>query len=351
MKVLVTGGTGYIGSHTALGLLAAGHEVVLFDNLSNSWAGTLGALGGLACRRVPFVEGDIRDRAALDRVFGAGGFEAVVHLAALKSAAASVADPGAYHDHNVAGTAALVGAMAARGVRTLLFGSSVAVYRAGSAPHAEGSPKGPASPYGRTKLLAERLLEDAYAADPRWRIAVLRYANVAGAHASGRLGEDPRGEPANLLPRIGRVALGIDRELEVYAGGGATPDGSSVRDYVHVADVARAHAVALVRLDAGPGAWVVNVGSGRGWSVLQVVRAYARAAGRDIPYRLAGVRPGDAPVVRIDSRRARELLGWRPSAGLERICADCWRWQSAHGSHGGGAAEAGSVWSEGNFAP
>ncbi len=337
MKVLVTGGTGYIGSHTALELVAAGHEVVLFDNLSNSRRETLRALANLTARPVPFVEGDVRDAAALDAVLGAGGFSAVVHMAALKAAGASFADPQAYYDHNVAGTAALVGRMAAHGVRVLAFASSASVYRAAPAPLAESWATEPDSPYGHSKLRAEEVLRDAHTADPAWRIAILRCFNAAGAHASGRLGEDRGGEPNNLLPRLARIALGLDERIDIFGSDYATPDGTCVRDYVHVVDVARACVAALARLDAAPGLWTVNLGSGRGRSVLETVRAYARASGREIPHRFAGRRPGDAAAVCADPTRARELLGWASGAGLERMCADCWRWQSTAGAAMGGA--------------
>ena len=329
MKVLVTGGTGYIGSHVALELLAGGHEVVLFDNLANSRREPVRTLRELSGRPVRFVEGDVRHAAALDAVLAAGGFAAVVHLAALKAARASFADPAACFDTNVGGTAVLADRMSAHGVRALAFASSASVYRSSSAPLGEASATAPASPYGESKLRAEEVLREARATDPSLRIAILRCFNVGGAHESGRLGEEAGGAPENLLPRLARVALRLDERIEIFGGDHGTPDGTCVRDYVHVADVARAFVAALAHLDAAPGPLTVNLGSGRGRSVLEAVHAYARTCGRAIAFRLAGPRPGDAPVVRADASRARAVLGWVSRAELERICVDCWRWQAA----------------------
>ena len=328
VKVLVTGGLGHIGSHTALALSAAGHEPVLLDNLWNAAPRTLGALRALAGRQLAFVEGDVRDAALLDRLLRGGAFSAVVHLAGLKGAAAAFGGAAVQHDVNVAGTACLAGRMSAWGVRTLVFGSSAAVYGAASAPLHEDAPTAPATPYGRSKLAAERLLREAQASEPGWRIAVLRCFNAAGAHPSGRLGEDPAGAPDSLLGRLGRTALGLRGEVAVFGGDWPTPDGTCVRDYVHVVDVARAYVLAAERAGRVAGVAVFNVGAGRGGSVLEALRAYERASGRTIPHRIAGRRAGDVAVACAEPSRIRGELGWRATRGIGRICADDWRWQS-----------------------
>ena len=336
MKVLVTGGAGFVGSHTAVELAAAGHEPVLFDNLSNARRRTLASVRALAGRDVRLIEADVRDPAALDRVLGGGAFGGVVHLAGLKPGGAP-ANASRYHDNNVVGTATLAARMAAHGVKRLVFASSAAVYRGAPAPLAEDAPTGPAGPYGRSKLGAERALGEAHAAAPGWRMAVLRYFNAAGAHSGGSLGEDAPHGPGDLLARLGRVALGLDDALEVYGGSWPTADGTCVRDYVHVVDVARANVAALGALGALEGAdgpWTVNVGTGRGHSVLETVRAFARASGREIPYWVDGRRAGDVAEIRSDPGGAAQALGWRPKADLAWICADCWRWQSGERARG-----------------
>ena len=327
MSVLVTGGTGYIGSHTALELLCAGHEVVLLDNYSNSSPSTLEALRVLAGREIPFVEGDVCDGGLLDGVFAAHGTSAVLHFAALKAAGESVLEPLGYYANNVAGTLCLLERMAAHGIRTLVFSSSAAVYGAASSALTEDAPTRPESPYGRTKLMAEQLLHDLYAADADWRVSVLRYFNAVGAHPSGRLGDNPSGPLRNLLPVVGHVAAAPGECLDVFGGDYPTPDGTCVRDYLHVADIARAHLAALHHLGGRPQLSTHNLGTGLGHSVLEVIGAYERAAGRRIPYRILGRRPGDVAVSRADPSRARKELGWAATYGLDRICADCWRWQ------------------------
>ena len=330
MKVLVTGGAGYIGSHTVLELLEAGHEAVVLDNFSNSSPGSLRALGVLANRDIPFVEGDVRDGDLLDGVFGGGSFDAVIHFAALKAVGESVAEPLRYFANNVTGTAGLLEAMTTHGVRTLVFSSSATVYAPSSAALTEESPTAPASPYGRTKHLGEELLRDLHIADPDWRISCLRYFNAVGAHPSGLIGEDPIGVPKNLLPYIAQVAVGRRERLEVFGDDYPTPDGTCIRDYLHVMDLARAHVLALDYLGREGGYAVHNLGTGRGSSVLEAVRAFERASGRSIPRRVVARRPGDMPVQCADPRRARDELGWTAKWDLDRICADLWRWQSSH---------------------
>ena len=329
VRVLITGGAGYIGTHTALELVAAGHDPVLLDNFSNASRDVLPALAGLAGRALPCIEGDIRDGNRLDRVFGGGDFDAVVHLAALKAVGESVKEPLRYHDTNLGGTGRLLDAMDRHAVRSVVFSSTATVYGPASSPLPEGAATGPASPYARTKLAGEELLRELHAADPRWRISVLRYFNAAGAHSSGRIGESPAGRPQNLLPVVAEVAAGRQARLDVFGGDYPTPDGTCVRDYVHVVDLARAHVRALARLACRPGVAVHNLGTGRGHSVLEVVRAFERASGRPIPFRVVGRRPGDPPVLCADPGLAQEELGWVATLGLDEMCADLWRWRAA----------------------
>lgn len=329
MKVLVTGGTGYIGSHTTLALLCAGHETVLVDNYSNSGPETLAALRFLSGCAVPFFEGDIRDRRMLDAVFADSSFDAVFHFAALKAARESVAAPLRYYANNVSATVCLVEQMAAHDVRTLIFSSSATVYGAGLGPLTEDEPADPVNPYGRTKLMVEQMLRDLYDADSRWRVSILRYFNAAGAHNSGMLGDSPAGPPQNLLPRIAAVAAGDQAILEVYGDDHPTPDGTCIRDYIHVVDVAGAHVEALHHLRKRPQILTHNLGAGVGYSVLEVVRAFERVCGRAIPYRVVARRPGDIAVCYADPARARHAFGWEAVHGLDRICVDSWRWQLA----------------------
>lgn len=340
MKILVTGGAGYIGSHTAIELAAAGHDVVVLDNLSNGTRAAVEAIGHLAGRAVPFVEGDIRDSACLDRTFARHGFEAVLHFAALKAVGASTAEPLRYYQNNVAGTACLLERMAAHGVKTLVFSSSAAVYGdPASMPISEDCPPDPKSPYARTKLVVEGMLHDLHAADPDWRISILRYFNAVGAHPSGEIGEDPVGEPQNLLPFVAQVAVGRREQLRIFGTDYPTPDGTGIRDYLHVVDLARGHVRALNHLATGAGVSVHNLGTGRGHSVLEVVRAFETVSGKKVPYRLSGRRPGDVAVSYADPAKAADELGWTARFDLPRICEDLWRWQSArpHGFRGGKA--------------
>ena len=334
MKVLVTGGAGYLGSHTVLELLAAGHEPVVLDDFSNASPRAMAALGMLANREIAWTEGDIRDAGCLDDVLGGGGFDAVMHFAGLKAVGESVEEPLRYYETNVAGTACLLERMEAHGVKTLVFSSSATVYRVtdtgDQAPLNEGWPTGPDSPYGRTKLIVEELLRDLCAAKPDWRASVLRYFNAVGAHPSGEIGEDPTGVPRNLLPCIAQVAVGRRELLEVFGDDYPTRDGTCVRDYLHVVDLARAHIRAVEYLGRKPGFAVHNLGTGRGHTVFEAIRAFERASGKTIPYRIVGRRPGDAPVTIADPGRARDELGWTAQWDIDRMCADLWRWQSTH---------------------
>ncbi|MDE0365424.1 MAG: UDP-glucose 4-epimerase GalE [Gammaproteobacteria bacterium] len=328
VTVVVTGGAGYIGSHVALELIAAGHEPVLFDNFSNSSPAVLSTLERLAGRPLPCVEGDIRERGDLDRVFGNGAVSAVLHLAASKAVGESVDDPLHYYANNLAGSVCLAERMAHHGVRTLVFSSTAAVYAGSDGPLSEDAPTAPSSPYGRTKLAAEQMLRDLHGADPRWSVSILRYFNVAGAHPSGLLLESPVGPPQNLLPRVADAAAGESGQIPVFGDDYATPDGSCVRDYVHVLDVAGGHVSALERADSRSGVSVHNLGSGCGHSVFEVLAAFRRASGAGVPHRVTARRPGDVAVLLADVRRARDELGWVPERGLDAICADLWRSRS-----------------------
>ena len=325
MKVLVTGGAGYIGSHTALALLKSGADVVVLDNLSNGTGDTAAAVQKLARRPVPLIQADVRDRGRLDAVLDGAGFDAVVHLAAVKSLPESIQRPLHYYGNNVTGTLTLLDSMAAHGVRTIVFSSSAAVYGdPGPNPAPEDAPTRPASPYGRSKLMGETLLHDLSAADPRWRIAILRYFNAVGADASGTLGENSATPPGNLLPSVAQVASGEREILTVFGTDYATPDGTSVRDYLHVSDLADGHVRALDFLARHPGASVFNLGTGHGHSVLDVIRTFEPACGRAIPWRPGPRRTGDVPVAVADAARANADLGWQPKRDLAICCRDCW---------------------------
>jgi UDP-glucose 4-epimerase len=326
MKVLVTGGAGYIGSHTVVELLAAGHQVVIFDNLCNSKASVLDRVEKIADRRPDFVHADIRDRAAVSKALT--GCQAVIHFAGLKAVGESVAQPLRYYDNNVCGSITLFEAMAEANVKTLVFSSSATVY---GDPHAvpirEDFPLSATNPYGRSKLMIEEVLRDLARADSTWRMALLRYFNPVGAHASGTIGEDPNDIPNNLMPYVAQVAVGKLAQLSVFGNDYPTPDGTGVRDYIHVVDLALGHLAALQALERQPGILTVNLGTGRGYSVLEMVRAFEQASGRRVPYRIAPRRAGDIAQCFADPSLALELLGWRAEHGIESMCADTWRWQ------------------------
>ncbi len=333
MRILVTGGAGYIGSHTCLELLNAGHEVVVVDNLSNSKEEALRRVGELAgpdaARRLPLHRVDLLDRVALDAVFGRAPVDAVIHFAGLKAVGESVAIPLRYYHNNVTGTLILCEVMAAHGVRNLVFSSSATVYGdPARVPITEDFPLSATNPYGRTKLMIEDILRDLGRADPAWNAILLRYFNPVGAHASGRIGEDPNGIPNNLMPFVAQVAVGRLPELRVFGNDYPTPDGTGIRDYIHVVDLALGHLAALDRLAANPGVVAYNLGTGRGYSVLEMVAAFEKVTGRQIPYRIVARRPGDVAVSYADPTRAQAELGWRAVRGLADMCADTWRWQS-----------------------
>jgi UDP-glucose 4-epimerase len=328
-KLLVTGGAGYIGSHTCVELLQAGREVVVVDNLCNSRREVLGRIERITGRTVVFYECDVRDAAALREIFRTHRIDAVLHFAGLKAVGESVERPLDYYDDNVGGTLTLCAAMAQAGVRRLVFSSSATVYGDPDAvPVREDHPLRPTNPYGRSKAMIESILHDLWRADPAWRIALLRYFNPVGAHESGLIGEDPAGVPNNLMPYIAQVAIGRREALNVFGNDYPTPDGTGVRDYIHVVDLARGHLAALDRLEASGEVLVVNLGTGRGYSVLEMVAAFRRASGREIPYRIVERRPGDIATCYADPSLAARLLGWRAERGIDEMCRDTWRWQS-----------------------
>lgn len=328
MKVLVTGGAGYIGSHTCVELAAAGHDVVVVDNLSNSHPIALQRVAQICGREIPLEVVDIRDRSELNRVFSACRPEAVIHFAGLKAVGESVAQPLRYYQNNVEGTLTLCEVMAAHGVHRLVFSSSATVYGdPQSVPIREDFPLSATNPYGRSKLMIEEILQDLGRADSRWQIALLRYFNPVGAHPSGLIGEDPNGIPNNLLPYISQVAVGKLSQLSVFGDDYPTPDGTGVRDYIHVVDLAIGHLRALDRVASQAGTVAYNLGTGRGYSVLEMIRAFEGASGRTISYRIAPRRPGDVATCYADPEFAAQALGWRAERGVEQMTRDAWNWQ------------------------
>lgn len=345
MKTLVTGGAGYIGSHTTLALLQAGMDVVVLDNLCNSSAESLKRVGRITGREPVFVKGDIRDRELLARVFADHQVDAVLHFAGLKAVGESVTQPLRYFDNNVHGSQVLLQACADAGVFRLVFSSSATVYGdVAEMPISESCPVGqPTNPYGRSKLMVEDMLRDLAASDSRWRFGILRYFNPVGAHESGLIGEDPNGIPNNLLPYIAQVAVGKLDQLSVFGNDYDTPDRTGVRDYIHVMDLAEGHLRALEALQTRSGAHVWNLGTGRGYSVLEMVRAFEAASGRPVPYRIAPRRAGDVAICNADAVKAQQELGWKAQRGLPEMMRDAWRWQSmnpdGYGGEGGGSSE------------
>ncbi|MGB2247277.1 MAG: UDP-glucose 4-epimerase GalE [Alcanivorax sediminis] len=327
--ILVTGGAGYIGSHTSLLLLEAGYHVVALDNFSNSSPESLRRVEELAGKSLTLVEGDIRDLGLLEQLFSDYSIEAVIHFAGLKAVGESVSYPLRYYDCNVAGTLRLLEAMESAGVKRLVFSSSATVYGdPASVPIREDFPLSTTNPYGATKLHIEGMLRDLYVSDDSWQIGILRYFNPVGAHESGRIGEDPSGIPNNLMPYIAQVAVGKRESLSVFGGDYPTPDGTGVRDYIHVMDLAEGHLKALEYLSEKGCMLTTNLGTGRGYSVLDMIAAFAKASGRDIPYQIVDRRPGDVASCYADPASAQQLLGWKAERGIEEMCRDHWRWQS-----------------------
>ncbi len=329
MHILVTGGAGYIGSHTCLELLQAGHRVTVVDSLVNSREESLRRVCRLTGKSIDFHKVDLLDDAGLARVFSASdGFDAVIHFAGLKAVGESVHRPLAYYHNNITGTLVLCETMADHGVRNLVFSSSATVYGdPHTVPITEDFPLSCTNPYGHTKLMIEQILNDQVVADPRWSVSLLRYFNPVGAHESGLIGEDPLGIPNNLMPYISQVAVGKLEVLSVFGNDYPTEDGTGVRDYIHVVDLALGHVKAIERGVGSGGVFVYNLGTGRGYSVLEMVAAFAKASGRKIPYRIASRRSGDIAACYADPAKALRELNWRAERGLDEMCADVWRWQ------------------------
>jgi UDP-glucose 4-epimerase len=330
-SILVTGGAGFIGSHTCVALLDAGYEVAVLDNLSNSKQESIRRVELITGRRAEFIKADLLDREGLYSIFANHDFDGVLHFAGLKAVGESTEKPLAYYRNNVSGTANLLDAMNDHGVRSIVFSSSCPVYGApDDLPIREDFPLFAVSPYGQTKLTVEHMLRDLYESSNDWRISILRYFNPVGAHHSGRIGEDPLGVPNNLLPFICQVAVGLREKLSVFGGDYETPDGTCIRDYIHVVDVAEGHVAALKNLDEECGVKTHNLGTGFGHTVLEVIDCFEKATGLKIPYRIVDRRPGDTRAVYADPSLAETELGWRATRTLEEICTDAWRWQSAN---------------------
>jgi UDP-glucose 4-epimerase len=332
MNILVTGGAGYIGSHTCVELLNAGFDVTVFDNFCNSHPEALARVERITGKKLTLVRGDVRDRAALVAALRDSGASAVIHFAGLKAVGESVEKPLFYYDNNVVGTLRLLEAMGECGVKTLVFSSSATVYGDPQClPLTEDHPLSATNPYGRSKLIIEEILRDLYRSDSSWRLGLLRYFNPVGAHVSGLIGEDPQGIPNNLLPFVAQVAIGRREFLNVWGDDYPTPDGTGVRDYIHVVDLARGHIKALERLQAqAPECLTVNLGTGTGYSVLEMVLAFERACGKPVPYRVGPRRSGDIASCYAEPKLALDLLGWQAELGLDTMCADAWRWQSGN---------------------
>ena len=329
MTILVTGGAGYIGSHTCVELLTAGYPVVVVDNLSNSKVESLRRVQHLAGKSLTFHQVDLRDKNALSAVFDTTDIQAVIHFAGFKAVGESVLFPLRYYQNNVTGTLVLCDVMKSHQVKNLVFSSSGTVYGdPHQVPVTEDFPLNAFNPYGRTKLMIEEILKDIYVSDPAWNIALLRYFNPVGAHESGQIGEDPNDIPSNLLPYITQVGVGKLKELQVFGNDYPTPDGTGVRDFIHVVDLAAGHIHALDKLDENPGIVTYNLGTGKGYSVLEMISAFENACGKRIPYRIVDRRPGDVASSYADPAKAQREMGWTARRFLDDICRDAWRWQS-----------------------
>ncbi|MCI8708610.1 MAG: UDP-glucose 4-epimerase GalE [Dorea sp.] len=329
-KVLITGGAGYIGSHTALELLNAGYETVVYDNLSNSSRESVKRVEELTGKQVIFYEGDVLDKENLTSVFEKEGIDAVIHCAALKAVGESVRKPLEYYHNNIAGTLALMDVMRNVGVKNIVFSSSATVYgNPETIPITEECPKGQCTnPYGWTKSMMEQIMTDLQKSDPEWNVILLRYFNPVGAHKSGRIGEDPKGIPNNLMPYITQVAVGKLEKLGVFGDDYDTHDGTGVRDYIHVVDLAVGHVKAIDYILTNPGLDVINLGTGVGYSVLDMVKAFSKACGKELPYEIKPRREGDIAMCYADPAKALNVLGWKAERGLDEMCEDSWRWQS-----------------------
>lgn len=327
--ILVTGGCGYIGSHTVVQLLSTGHELVILDNLCNSKRSVLDRIQQITGHAPHFVQGDIRDRDLLSRLFKKYPIDAVIHFAGLKAVGDSVRHPETYYDNNVLGSLVLMETMLDAGVKRLVFSSSATVYGDPQyLPYTEDHPLAPTNPYGRTKLVVEEMLRDMCKAQPDWSVALLRYFNPVGAHASGWIGEDPTGIPNNLMPFVAQVAVGHRECLQIFGADYETPDGTGVRDYIHVDDLAAGHLAALQYVGQHLGVLTLNLGTGQGTSVLQLVTAFEQASGQSVPFEIVARRPGDLPAYWADTKAAEEYLGWLAQHDVARMCEDTWRWQS-----------------------
>ena len=328
MAILVTGGAGYIGSHTCVEMLNSGYEVVVIDNLDNSNKKSLQRIEKITGKTLKFYENDVRDKAALSRIFTENKIEAVIHFAGLKAVGESVREPLMYYDNNLESTISLIEVMNEFGVKKIVFSSSATVYGVTKEmPLKEGMPTGAINPYGRTKLFIEHILRDVYIADNDWSVALLRYFNPIGAHKSGTIGEDPKGIPNNLMPYIAQVAVGRLEKLHVFGNDYNTPDGTGVRDYIHVVDLALGHVKAVQWALGNTGCEEINLGTGNGTTVLQLRAAFEKASGINIPYVIDARRPGDPDEVYADASKAKTLLGWTAQRGIDEMCEDTWRWQ------------------------
>ena len=337
MKIIVTGGAGYVGSHTCVELLNQGHEVVVVDNLSNSSKESLNRVEKITGKSLDFFQADLLDNDAVNQILYRCQADAVIHFAGLKAVGESVAKPLTYFHNNITGTLNLLSAMARAGLKKIVFSSSATVYGdPATLPITENFPLSATNPYGRTKLMIEEILQDLFGSDPAWHIVLLRYFNPVGAHASGLIGEDPQGIPNNLLPYISRVAIGALDKVQVFGSDYDTRDGTGIRDFIHVCDLAEGHIKALPRLLSGPGVATYNLGTGRGFSVLEMIQGFERACGCVIPYQIVPRRPGDIAACWADPSRARQDLGWEAARTLDEMCTDTWHWQK-NNPHGYGS--------------